>query len=97
MPTRNISLTERFDRLVEAEIASGRYANASEVIRAGLSLLDRHEREQEMKLQRLRRAVQVAIEADERGESEPVSDIGAFLDEIEAEVDAEAMESAPGR
>lgn len=97
MPTRNISLTERFDRLVEAEIASGRYANASEVIRAGLSLLDLHEREQEMKLQRLRRAVQVAIEADERGESEPVSDIGAFLDEIEAEVDAEAMESAPGR
>jgi antitoxin ParD1/3/4 len=97
MPTRNISLTERFDRLIEAKIASGRYANASEVIRAGLSLLERHEHEQELKLQRLRRAVEAAIEADERGESEPVSDIGAFLDQIEAEVDAEVTEPAPGR
>jgi antitoxin ParD1/3/4 len=91
MPTRNVSLTERFDRLIEAKIASGRYANASEVIRAGLSLLERHEQQEEMKLHRLRRAVQVAIEADERGESEPVSDIGGFLDEIEAEV----VEPAP--
>jgi hypothetical protein len=39
-----------------------------------------------MKLKRLRRAVQVSIEEDERGESEPVSDVSAFLDEIEAEV-----------
>jgi antitoxin ParD1/3/4 len=93
MPTRNVSLSERFDRLIEAKIASGRYANASEVIRAGLSLLEQHEQEQELKLARLRRAVQAAIEADERGESEPVADIGAFLDEIEGEVG----EPAPGR
>jgi antitoxin ParD1/3/4 len=91
MPSRNVSLTKRFDRLIETKIASGRYANASEVIRAGLSLLEHHEQEREMKLKRLRRAVQVAIAADERGESEPVLDIGSFLDEIEAEV----MESAP--
>lgn len=97
MPTRNVSLTERFDRLIETKIASGRYANASEVIRAGLSLLERHEQEQEMKLKRLRRAVKVAIEADERGESEPVSDIGAFLDEIEAEVDAEVTKPTPDK
>jgi hypothetical protein len=39
-----------------------------------------------MKLKRLRQALEVAIEADARGESESVSDIGAFLDEIEAEL-----------
>jgi hypothetical protein len=41
---------------------------------------------EKIKLKRLRQALEVAIEADERGESEPVSDIGALLDEIEAEL-----------
>lgn len=40
MPTRNINLTEHFDQFVEKQIESGRFANASEVIRAGLRLLE---------------------------------------------------------
>ena len=36
MPTRNINLTPELDQLVDAKIQSGRFANASEVLRAGL-------------------------------------------------------------
>ena len=36
MPTRNINLTPKMDRFVDAKIRSGQYANASEVLRAGL-------------------------------------------------------------
>src|SRR5436190_2140503 len=34
MPTRNVNLTDHYDRFVEGLIASGRYKNASEVILA---------------------------------------------------------------
>lgn len=49
MPTRNVNLTEHYDCFVQEQIASGRYENASEVMRAGLRLLesqsiDEHER-----------------------------------------------------
>jgi len=40
MPTRNINLTEHFDQFVSRQIEDGRYHNASEVLRAGLRLLE---------------------------------------------------------
>ena len=57
MPTRNINLTPELDRYVATRIESGQYANASEVLRAGLRVLERSEREDEIKLQALRAAV----------------------------------------
>ena len=57
MPTRNINLTEHFDRFIEAEVGSGRYGNASEVVRAALRNLDREEQLYEAKLAALRAAV----------------------------------------
>ena len=68
MPTRNISLTEHLDRFVEDSIASGRYLNASEVVREGLRLLEHRHQEEALKLQRLREAAQAGVEALERGE-----------------------------
>jgi antitoxin ParD1/3/4 len=38
MPTRNVVLTERQEELIEALVKSGRYQNASEVLRDGLPL-----------------------------------------------------------
>ena len=38
-PTRNFSLTPELDRYIRDKVASGRYASASEVVRAGLRLL----------------------------------------------------------
>ncbi len=43
MVTRNVVLTESQDQLVQNLVASGRYQNASEALRAGLRLLEREE------------------------------------------------------
>lgn len=45
MATRNIVLTETLSDLVDRLVASGRYQNASEALRAGLRLLEREEAE----------------------------------------------------
>ena len=39
MPTRNVNLTRELDRFVATKVKSGRYENASEVVRAGLRTL----------------------------------------------------------
>jgi antitoxin ParD1/3/4 len=57
MPTRNINLTPQMDKFVEAKIRKGEYANASEVLRAGLRALEKIEREDKVKLQVLREAI----------------------------------------
>jgi antitoxin ParD1/3/4 len=41
MPTRNVNLTQELDRFVLARVESGRFGNASEVVRAGLRTLAR--------------------------------------------------------
>lgn len=43
MPTRNVVVTDHQARLIERLVASGRYQNASEVLRAGLRLVEREE------------------------------------------------------
>ena len=57
MPTRNVNLTDELDRFVSAKIESGRYENASEVVRAALRTLEREEKEHEAKLTALRTAI----------------------------------------
>ncbi|MEP2984695.1 MAG: type II toxin-antitoxin system ParD family antitoxin [Sulfitobacter sp.] len=43
MVTRNVVLTKTQDHLVQALVASGRYQNVSEAMRAGLRLLEQEE------------------------------------------------------
>ncbi len=43
MATRNVVLTSEQEAFVQALVASGRYQNASEALRAGLRLLEREE------------------------------------------------------
>ena len=50
----SVSLGEHFEKIIESSIASGRYASASEVIRAGLRLID----EREHKIRLLRGAIE---------------------------------------
>jgi antitoxin ParD1/3/4 len=57
MPTRNVNLTDELDRFVAKKVKTGRYENASEVVRAGLRTLEREERQYEAKLAALRSAV----------------------------------------
>ncbi|KAF0221604.1 MAG: hypothetical protein FD176_3149 [Rhodospirillaceae bacterium] len=67
MPTRNVVLTDHQSELIERLVASGRYQNASEVLREGLRLIERRDAEDEAKLKALRAAVQVGIDDIEAG------------------------------
>ena len=60
MPTRNVVLTDQQAELVEKLVQSGRYQNASEVLREGLRLLQRRELEETVKLEALRGALDEA-------------------------------------
>ena len=55
----SVSLGNHFEDFVENRISEGRYKNASEVIRAGLRLLE----EEENKVQALKNAVQEGMES----------------------------------
>jgi antitoxin ParD1/3/4 len=57
MPTRNVNLTDELERFVARKVKSGRYENASEVVRAGLRRLEREEQQYEAKLAGLRAAI----------------------------------------
>jgi antitoxin ParD1/3/4 len=57
MPTRNVSLTKELDEFVASRVEGGLYANASEVMRTALRLLEKEEREYEEKLAALRVAI----------------------------------------
>jgi antitoxin ParD1/3/4 len=55
MPTRNVVLSDRQQQLVETLVQSGRYQNASEVLREGLRLIEARERLEGEKLKALAR------------------------------------------
>jgi antitoxin ParD1/3/4 len=61
MPTRNVNLTPELDGFIAAKVDAGLYANASEVMRAALRLLERDEREQEGRLAVLRAAIDKGV------------------------------------
>ena len=92
MPTRNVNLTEHFDRFIEVRVASGRFSNASEVVREGLRLLEQREQEDKAKLEWLRAAAKDGFDQLDRGEGiefESMDDFDAYIDQIGKEVSAE--------
>ena len=87
MATRNVVLTGRQEKLIKALVQSGRYQNASEVVRDGLRLIERREAEDAAKLAALREATTVGVAALERGEFTEFPDVDAllaYLDEVTA-------------
>jgi len=67
-PPEIFNLTDHFDRLIKAEVASGRYGNASEVVREGLRLMERRKEQDRAKLKWLRGAVREGLDEIDRGE-----------------------------
>jgi antitoxin ParD1/3/4 len=88
MPTRNVVLTERQESLIEAMVQSGRYQNASEVVREGLRLVENREAEDAAKLEALRAAAQIGAGALERGEFREFADASALVAHLNAIADA---------
>jgi antitoxin ParD1/3/4 len=53
MPTRNVVLTAHHESVIEALVSTGRYQNASEVLREGLRLVEAREASDAAKLKGL--------------------------------------------
>ncbi|MDP9056504.1 MAG: type II toxin-antitoxin system ParD family antitoxin [Pseudomonadota bacterium] len=68
----SISLGEHLTEFISAAVKAGRYSSASDVVRAGLRLLE----EQETKLQALRQAIE---EGEKSGYADKPFDFDAFL------------------
>ena len=83
MPTRNVNLTDELDRFIASMVEGGRYANASEVMRSALRMLEREEREYEEKMAVLRAAIQAGLDS---GDAEPglFERLNAHIDELAA-------------
>src|SRR5437588_3238747 len=89
MPTRNVNLTEHFERFIEAGITSGRFSDASEVVREGLRLLEQREQEDKAKLEWLRGAAKEGFDDIERGDYVTLrsdQEIDDFVDQVRREV-----------
>jgi antitoxin ParD1/3/4 len=68
MPTRNVVLTDYQAELVERLVSSGRYQNASEVLREGLRLVEGQEAEAKARIKALRDAARLGIADIEAGQ-----------------------------
>jgi antitoxin ParD1/3/4 len=82
MPTRNVVLTEHQEKLIENLVGSGRYQNASEVLRDGLRLVEQREAEDQVKLEGLRKAAAAGFGALDRGEFkefDSIDDLQTYL------------------
>lgn len=76
----SISLGDHFDGFVAEQLKAGRFGSASEVIRAGLRLLE----EKETKLEALRKLVTVGAAEAETGKLVDY-DMQSILDEVNQE------------
>ncbi|WP_341962560.1 type II toxin-antitoxin system ParD family antitoxin [Pseudomonas sp. RC10] len=84
MATRNVVLTDHLEKVVNDLVLSGRYQNASEVLREGLRLLEKREAEEAAKLEALRQATSLGIMDLENGRFVEVSgdELDGLLDDI---------------
>jgi len=73
----SVSLGEHFEKFVQYRIKEGRYKNASEVIRAGLRLLE----VEEQKYYALKSAIQEGLDSGTASDFEP----NDFLEQIKEE------------
>ena len=73
MPT-SVALSPHFESFIRDQVESGRYNNVSEVIRAGLRLLEDTERKQAIQLQALRNDIAAGKASGEALAAGPVFD-----------------------
>ncbi len=78
MPTRNVVLTEHHEEVIDRLVKSGRYQNASEVLREGLRMIEQREAREAAKLDALRSAASVGFADLEEGR---------FIDVLDSELD----------
>lgn len=90
MATRNINLTDALDRFVAKKVESGAYQNASEVVRAGLRLLQAEEAERAARLKRLKAEIQKGVDDIEAGRYTVYESAQALFEDVEKRAQAQA-------
>lgn len=60
MPT-SVALSSHFETFVREQVESGRYNNASEVVRAGLRLLEDQQKQAELQLEAMKAAIAAGL------------------------------------
>jgi antitoxin ParD1/3/4 len=73
MPT-SVALSPHFEAFIRDQVKSGRYNNVSEVVRAGLRLLEHTERQQALQLQALKNDIAAGKASGAALAAEPVFD-----------------------
>jgi antitoxin ParD1/3/4 len=87
MPTRNVDLTEHQEAFIGDLVRSGRYSNASEVLRESLRLMERRESLEAAKLEYLR--ARLAEAECDVAEGRLMTFAPGLLDDIDGEAQAE--------
>ena len=64
----NVALPPELDKFVTSRVASGRYQSASDVVLAGLRLLEEQELSRQAALEEVRRKIAVGLDQADRGE-----------------------------
>jgi antitoxin ParD1/3/4 len=68
MSVGNVSVPKELESFIASAIAEGRYSSATEAVSEGLRLLQQRDLEDSAKIEWLRSAAQVGIDAIERGD-----------------------------
>lgn len=76
MPTRNIVLSDHLDEVVDRLVKTGRYQNASEVLRDGLRMVEQREAREKAKLAALKEAAGVGFRDIDEGRFHDVEEGG---------------------
>ena len=74
----NIYLGKHFEEFIRKQVESGRYANASEVVREALRLYE----DNEVKLERLRAKIAEGMASIERGDVIEIEDIDQYMEDV---------------
>ena len=71
----HVSLTPHLEGLVRDKVKSGLYNSASEVVREALRLMEDRDRLGDIRLEELRKEIQIGIDQIERGEVTPGEEV----------------------
>lgn len=85
----SVSLTEHQQRFITSLVESGRYHGVSEVVRAGLRLLEEREEQRQAMIRRFEAAVQEGLDS---GPSEPMESMESIIAAAREEARLEAGE-----
>lgn len=88
MASHQVQLPDQLDDFIKRSVEGGQYEDASDVVRAGLRLLQQQEAQDQEKLQVLRKLASDSFSSIDRGEFVEVNIDGldAFLNQIDEKV-----------